>query len=417
MASPPAGPRPVLFVHDGQDWMRGSERCLVDLVASIDRARYRPVVWCNAAALADAARAAGAEVHHAPTIPAVDGAMPVSRALVAAARELIRRHGVRLVHANALGPLPALVVAARAERIPVLSHLHLIPTEPERRWMLLHQVTLAVGVSRASVAGLLADGMPADRTTVIYNGVDAARLSEGSAHGLRAALGIAPEATVVTVVASLIHRKGIDTVVRAVAELAGGGRDVHLLVCGDGDAEPSLRALAATLGVGPRVHFLGARTDVGPILRDATDVLASAARLEAFPLNVLEAGACGLPVVVSDIAPHHEAVRDGHTGLVVPTDDPSAFAAAIGRLAADPTARRRMGIAAHALVDAEFGFARWVAEFEGAYDELLARPPAGLGWLRGSTWPPVYTRWMRSALLRRVARLTGRRGAALPDDS
>ena len=407
MASPSAGPAPILFAHDGQDWIRGSERCLLDLVETIDRSRFRPIVWCNAATLADAARAAGAEVHFAPTTRAVEGALPVDRGLVRVARDLLQRHGVRLVHVNALGPLPALVVASRSERLPILSHLHLIPTEPERRWMLLHQVTLAVGVSRASIAGLIADGMPTQRTTVIYNGVDASRLGEGNASGLRAELGIATSATVATVVASLIERKGIDTVVRAVAATVATGRDLHLIVCGDGEEERALRALASTLGVGDRVHFLGVRRDVGPILRDASDLLVSGARLEAFPLNLLEAGACGLPVVVSDIAPHLEAVHDGATGLVVPTDDPDAFAAALERLADDPALRRRMGEAGRARVAAEFSFARWLADFERTYDALLARPRAALGWVRGSTWPPVYTTWLRNAVGRRVGRLTG----------
>jgi glycosyltransferase involved in cell wall biosynthesis len=408
MASSPRSPAPILFAHDGQDWMRGSERCLLDLVETIDRTRFRPVVWCNAPTLADAVRAAGAEVHESPTTPEPDGAGPVNRALIREARGLVHRYGIRLVHVNALDVLPPLLFAARSARVPILSHLHLIPTEPDRRWMLLHQVTLAVGVSRASLAGLLADGMPPERTTVIYNGVAASRLGTGSAAGLRAELGISPSAMVAATVASLIHRKGIDTAVRAVAQLVAEGRDVHLLVCGDGEEEGALRTLARTLGAAPRVHFLGVRSDVGPLLRDATDVLVSAARLEAFPLNLLEAGACGVPVVVSDIAPHLEAVQDGVTGVIVPTEDASAFAAALAALANDPERRRQMGAAARARVETEFSFRRWIADFERTYDELLARPRSTLGWVRGSTWPPVYTAWLRDAIGKRLGRLAGR---------
>jgi glycosyltransferase involved in cell wall biosynthesis len=284
--------------------------------------------------------------------------------------------------------------------------MHLIPTAAERRWTLAHQVTLAVGVSRASVAGLLEDGMPAERTTVIYNGVDGERLAQGSAKGLRAELGIPPEATVVTVVASLIARKGIDVAIDAVGQAVAAGRDLYLLVCGDGPDDTLLRRRAADRGIGGRTHFLGQREDVGPILRDATDLLVSAARLEAFPLNLLEAGECGIPAVVSDIAPHIEAIADGVTGIVVPTDDTAAFAAAVMRLTDDPSLRRRLGAAAQARVRTEFSFARWLAEFDAAYTRLLATPASEHGWVRGSTWPPVYTAWLRSAVARRAGRLT-----------
>jgi glycosyltransferase involved in cell wall biosynthesis len=409
MASTSSGPAPVLFAHHGRDWIRGSERCLLDLIERLDRTRFRPILWCDAPILAEAARAAGAEVHQSRTTAEAGTTLPLDRAMVRTAVDLVRRHGIRLIHANDINPLPALVVTARSQRVPLVSHLHLIPAEAERRWMLLHQVTLAVGVSRASIAGLLADGMPANRTAVIYNGIDGERLARGSAAGLRAERGIAPEAFVATAVASLIERKGIDTVLRAVAELAARGRDVHLLLCGDGPDEASIRELAETLAISHRVHFLGVREDVGPILRDATDVLVSAARLEAFPLNLLEAGECGLPSVVSDIAPHLEAVIDGVTGRIVATDDPSAFAAALEEFAADPAVRRRMGEAARARVRAEFSFERWLTTFEDTYSALLRRPAGELGWVRGSTWPSVYSGWVRSSVGRRLARFAGSR--------
>lgn len=332
--------------------------------------------------------------------------------MVREARALVRRYGAALIHANDTGPLPALVAAARAERVPLVSHLHLIGTPVERRWVLLHQATLVVGVSRATVEGVLADGMPPERVAVIYNAVDTDRLAQGSARGLRAELGIAPDAAAVAVVASLIPRKGVEVVIDALAHLRGAGRDAHLLVCGDGPDEPALRARAARLGLAAAVHFLGVRADVGAVLRDASDVLASAARLEAFPLNLLEAAACGVPVVVSDIAPHREAVLDGETGVVFPLDDSAAAAAALLALADDPARRRRMGAAARARVAAHFALPGWIAEFERTYAGLLARPRRELGWIGGSTWPPVYTAWLRQSIGRRLGRRAGQPGAA-----
>ncbi|CAA9359628.1 MAG: hypothetical protein AVDCRST_MAG40-3393 [uncultured Gemmatimonadaceae bacterium] len=403
MAEPSLAPRPVLFVHYGQDWIRGSERCLLDLVANLDRTRYAPIVWCNAETLAASARAAGATVYHEPTVAGGERTPALVGRVAWRALTLVRRHGVRLIHANDMTPFPSLVGAARLHRIPLLAHMHLIPTEPERRWALLHQATLAVGVSRASVVGLAEDGMPADRITVVHNGVDVDALAAAPPSRVRHELGIAPTALVATVVASLIDRKGIDVVIRALAALRARGRDVHLLLCGDGVEEQKLRALAARLGVADAAHFLGVRADVGAILNGSTDVLVSAARLEAFALNLLEGAACGVPAVVSDIAPHVEGVIDGVTGLVVATDDSAAFAEALARLADDPPLRRTLGDNARARVRSSFTLSRWVRDLDRIYTELMARPRRTLGIVRGSTWPPGYTTWLRSAVTRRLA--------------
>jgi glycosyltransferase involved in cell wall biosynthesis len=152
---------------------------------------------------------------------------------------------------------------------------------------------------------------------------------------------------------------------------------------------------------------LGVRDDVGAVLRDASDVLVSGARLEAFPLNLLEAGACGLPVLVSDIAPHREAVLDGVTGVVVPLDDSAAMGDALVELADAPERRTALGAAARSRVLAQFTLRRWIDDFEAIYTGLMARPIRDLGWLRGSTWPPAYATWLRDAVGRRIGRHRG----------
>lgn len=409
-----ASAAPILFVHHGRDWIRGSERCLIDLIENLDRSRFRPIVWCDAQALADASRAAGVETHHAATM-AVDGAsLPFTRQAVSDATDLVRRYSVRLIHANDCGPLPALVVAARRASIPVVAQIHLISTDVERRWMLLHQVDLAVGVSHASVEGLLEDGMPAERVTVIYNGIDIDRLWRGAAPTLRAELGIQPTAVVLGLVASLIARKGVDVAINALALVRASGRDVHLVVAGDGEEAGALGALARDRGVSASVHFLGVRGDIGAVLRDACDVLVSAARFESLGLNILEAAACGLPAVVSDIPPHLEAVRAGETALVFPLDDARAMAQAIERLVDDPEARVAMGRAAERRVRAEFALGPWIEAFERTYGALLARPAREFGWTHALTWPDVYTTWARQMIVRRFSRIAGGGGRSTP---
>ena len=395
---------PILFVHSGLDWIRGSEQCLLDLLRHLDRARFDPVVCCDAASLADAAAELGAAVRRVSWWETGGDAVLPTRASVRAAREVVRAHGIRLIHANAAAPLKALVPVARSERIPLLAHLHIVPEVDERRHSLLHQVSLAVGVSHVAVRGLLEDGFPADRAVVIHNGIDPERLGGGDARALRHQLGIAPDETVFTVLASLIPRKGIDVVLAGMSALGTTRGDCHLLVCGGGPERAALEGRAAALAVASRVPFLGERRDAGAVLRDATDVLVTAARNEAFALNVLEAGLFGVPVIASDIPAHREAIVPGETGLLFPAEDAAALAAAMECLAADRSLRRRLGDGARRRVEGGFLVRHYVTRFHEVYEGLLEQPRSRFGWLRGSRWPRAYNDWLATAIRRRLRR-------------
>jgi hypothetical protein len=112
-------------------------------------------------------------------------------------------------------------------------------------------------------------------------------------------------------------------------------------------------------------------------------------------------------VIASDIPPHFEAVVHGCTGLLVPAENPSALAAAIDSLAHDPARRRSLGAAARRRIQAEFLVERYVSAFDDLYTTLLARPAREFGWLKGTTWPPVYWSWIRETIRRRLVDANG----------
>jgi glycosyltransferase involved in cell wall biosynthesis len=402
------GPAPVLYVHHGQNWIRGSERCLLQLVEHLDRSRFRPVVLTDSEALATSAAELGATVHRRLDLAGPDQFLP-PWSLVRDARSIVRADGIRLIHANSLETVKWLLPVARGGAIPMLAHIHSPSTESERCYGGLHQVRLVVGASAAAIAGFIEDGMPIERLRVVYNGVDPDRLEAGDATALRAQLGIDAEEIVSTVVGSLIDRKGHDVVLSAMGELQRSPRRHRLLIVGSGPERPALEARARELGIDKTVHFLGERRDVGAILRDATDIAVSAARAEAFPLNVLEAAFCGRPVVASAIAPHAEAVIDGETGLLVPENDTLALVRAVERLAGDAELRRRYGEAAARRVREHFLVTRYVALFDSLYCELLGGLRWRWGWWTGWIWPSVYTRWTARMMKRRMAAFGGPR--------
>ncbi len=129
-----------------------------------------------------------------------------------------------------------------------------------------------------------------------------------------------------------LHReKGFDVLIKAMARLP----EATLIIAGDGPEKTSLKSLAASLGVGARVHFLGWREDTGALLR-AADLFVCSSRREPLGNVVLEAWSAGCPVLASDCAGPRELIRPGADGLLVPCDEPAALAAYASLLLRDP---------------------------------------------------------------------------------
>jgi L-malate glycosyltransferase len=378
-----AAPIPILFAHYGEPWLRGSEQVLLDLLAHLDPARVRAVVWCNQEPLADAARALGFPTYRSDFEIYFDYQCPRFRlsryrALMREARDLIRRHDIRVLHSNSAGPCQWLAPVARNMRLPLLVHLHIGYLRRSRYVFLLHQASLVVGVSRQVVESFLDDGMSAEKTEVIYNGIDFSRLRPKADAALRRGLGIPQDATIVATIGSLIRRKGQDILLRAFS-LLDAARKRHLLIVGDGPERANLERLAAELGTAERVAFLGYSNDIGSIC-SASEILALASRMDSFGLVLAEAGYFGLPVVATAVGGIPEVVEDGVTGLLVPPEDPEALAAALARLIDDRDYRVQLGRAGKERVEARFSVERMAENFHEAYERLDRMPRRALGW-------------------------------------
>jgi glycosyltransferase involved in cell wall biosynthesis len=128
--------------------------------------------------------------------------------------------------------------------------------------------------------------------------------------------------------------------------------------------------LAASLGIGPRIHFLGQRTDVDRLLAQAqVGVLVS--KWEGFPLSILEAMRAGLPVVASDVGGVAEAVQNEATGYVVPRADVRQLRDRIAAVLTSPDLRIRLGTQGRARYEQHFTLERMVARTLAVYREVL----------------------------------------------
>jgi glycosyltransferase involved in cell wall biosynthesis len=240
-------------------------------------------------------------------------------------------------------------LAARRVGLPVVvSALHSTgwPDVVTRLNRLLTPITDAfVGVAASHGRFLIEkERFPEHKVHVIPNGVDTERFrpSESLRSATRAALGIPADARVVGVVAALRPEKNLKLFIDAAREFARHRQDTRFVIVGDGPERAGLEDHARDLG--ERLVFLGSRSDVERIL-PAFDLFTLTSRMEASPVSILEALACGVPVVATDVGSVAESVIRDRTGLVVPVNDVPAIVAAwrelLGEATTEPPPRLR----------------------------------------------------------------------------
>ena len=237
------------------------------------------------------------------------------------------------------------------------------------RWVDRHtwrQVDAGIVLAHAQRRWYVEHGFgPASKLHVLWKGVDTERFRprpEARA-ARRAALGLADGELAVGTVGRLAWQKGIDNLFAAVERVRPRVPAARFFVLGDGREAEAIRAAAA--GLGGAVTLLGHDEDVPGFLA-GMDVAVLPSRQEAMSQTTLEAMAAGLPVISTDTVGAAEAIEDGRSGRIVPTEDPDALADAIVSLAADPDGRSALGAAARARAEAEFTLVHGVDRVERA---------------------------------------------------
>ncbi|MEO8936526.1 MAG: glycosyltransferase family 4 protein [Burkholderiaceae bacterium] len=293
----------------------------------------------------------GIEILHPryPTIPGI-GALFAPLTMAIGARAAIARlieRGERFDAIDAHYFFPDGVAAAMLARwfkLPLVitargSDINLIAQQPVSRRAILWAARVAgrlVTVSRALHDELLALGVDASRVVVLRNGVDAERFTPLDRVEARRRHRIEATSQVVVSVGRLHAAKGHDLVIEAIAGLP----DAQLLIVGGGSEDRALRAHAEALGVAHRVRFLGQQAhDELASLYAASDVLVLASSNEGWPNVLLEAMACGTPVVATNVGGVPEIVTSPEAGRIIDERSPRAIEAALRALFADPPDR------------------------------------------------------------------------------
>lgn len=189
------------------------------------------------------------------------------------------------------------------------------------------------------------------------------------------------QSIVIGTVKTLAATYGIDTLLQAFAMLLQGLAHTHpaieeklsLRLVGTGQQETELKALAQQLGIHTRVTFVG-RVDSNDVPKELEklDIYVALSRRESFGVAIIEAGAAGRPVIVSDAGGLPEVVVDGTTGLIVPRENPQAAADAIAKLVLDRDLRIKMGEAGQQHVVNTYDWGACVNKMINLYREMIA---------------------------------------------
>jgi glycosyltransferase involved in cell wall biosynthesis len=286
----------------------------------------------------------------------------------------LRNAPVDVVHAHLDYAAILVPLAARLAGKPVVATLHVNPKREFRRRDWLKErlsVRIPARFGRLVLVSAHAFGAYSDRHgpagtswRMIPNGVDIDRYAPKNRQ-------ISASGPVWAIIAALRPGKNHVDAVRAWAGVVAAQPNAKLLVIGDGPARDEIEQAITTAGLENSVSLLGRRDDVHELLRGVDGVISASAD-EALPTALIEAAACGLPVVATDAGGTREIVIDGVNGRLVPVGSVTALTDALLDIIDDPKLAARYGEAGRAIVEQRYSLSAWTGQLDRLYGEVIA---------------------------------------------
>lgn len=290
--------------------------------------------------------------------------------------QFIRRGGYDLVHTHLIHADLYGALAARLAGVCLVSSKH----DPEefRQGLIGFADRLAACCAEKVIVISQAlrdfyekvEKIPGEKLEVILYGFNPAKVEGNNRQEIRRSLSVPAEVKVLINVARLVPFKNHICLLEAMAELKQADYKFVLWLVGDGPLEAELKERACALGVEDCVRFLGFRRDVPQLLHGA-DIFVFPSYNEGFGLVLLEAMACGLPIVACRERAIPEVVLHRETGLLVEPGNSQVFASAIRELLDNPELCKQMGDFGQRRVVEHFSIPKMVRHTETLYDRLL----------------------------------------------
>ena len=286
-----------------------------------------------------------------------------------------------LFHANSLAAARLSGPVVRGLNVPSIGHLRDILRLNRAAIADLNCHSRLLAVSQATLDYHVALGLNTQHTFVAYNGVDTCEFRQRVGNGfLHREIGLPATARLIGSIGQIGLRKGLDSTLTAAPAIVAAEMDAHFLVIGERFSrkdenlvhEQQLRSMANQNPLDGHVHFLGTRNDVSQLLPELS-LLVHAARQEPLGRVLLEAGACGLPIVSTDVGGTREIFpEDQSAAVLVAADDPPAIAEAAIRILGDASLARRLGQGARERIAMHFNHEVAAETLLGHYRDVIA---------------------------------------------
>ena len=235
------------------------------------------------------------------------------------------------------------------------------------------QVDCFIAASEAIRQMLIADGVPADRTVTVHEGIDVEHVLAAPLVDVHQAFFLPHGAPVVGNIAALVPHKGQRHLIEAAHIVVRKLPDVRFVILGEGELREALERLIKEYRLEKHVLLPGFRTDVLGCLK-SFDLFVMSSVTEGLGTSLLDAMACSRPIVATEAGGIPEVVENGVTGLLVPPRDHAAMADAIVTLINDQARRRQMGDAGFARVNEKFTVERMIAGTAAVYARVAGTP-------------------------------------------
>ncbi|CAN5409224.1 N/A [soil metagenome] len=322
-------------------------------------------------------RAMGVAVEIAPqgAWRKVTGRMTALFRQIPKSARIVKMFAPDLIHANELHSVPAASRAGK-DRFPLTGHVRLSITEKQIRTYDMAKCERIVVVSDA-VRRLFAESPLLERTRVVYNGVNVAKLkNEGPIpRELAAWRALSPAPLIVGLFGLVSERKNQLIAAEAVTMARAKGADVRLLIAGDSFKDSvaygeKLRVRLAAEDLRGAAVWLPFQSDVAPLYR-AIDVNLLISSEEGFGRTIIEAGAMGKPSIGAETGGIPEIIRCGETGWLVPANDSHSLAMQLIDAAMNRDRIAKLGAAAQKLVNEKFTIQAHVRNMVSVWDEAI----------------------------------------------
>ena len=361
-----------LHVDTARSWRGGQNQVLVT-VLGLRALGHRTMLVAHPGGELRRRAAEGLELLPLAPVTEMDlsAAWRFSRAIKQLHPDIVHAHDPHAVAMSAL----ALSMSTQLVKPPLVASrrvdFHLRGSSLSR-WK-YRQVDMFICASEAIRTMLLGDGVAARRAVTVHEGIDLGRVAAAEPAPLREELWLPHGAPIVGNVAALVGHKGQKHLVDAAALVVRQVPDARFVIAGEGELRGALEQQIKHLGLEKHVLLAGFRPDILS-LHKAFDIFVMSSVTEGLGTSLLDAMACGKPVVATTAGGMPEVVKDGSTGILVPPRDHQAMADAIVKLLKDAELRRAMGQAGRSLANVRFSAERMVQDTLRVYERVSLHP-------------------------------------------